>query len=418
MIRELMARVPLLAALPADEIDRLARVARARDIPAGDLLLREGGSEDCLYVLVDGQVEIVKALGTPDERSLGARTGASFIGEMSLFNADGRHSASVRALTPLRAIEMSRGEFDALLRRQPPLSYEMMRTLSARLQDSENLTIRDLQEKNLQLSQAYQELQEAHQQVVEKEKLERELAVARRIQQSILPRRLPGTAGVQIGARMIPTQSVAGDFYDVIRLDDDRLALVVGDVSGKGVPAAIFMGLTYSLVRAETHPDRAPGKVLRSVNEHLLEMNEAGMFVTVLYGVLDCRARVLRYARAGHDLPMVLDACGEPARLDMGPGQPLGLFDTPRIDEGAVTLPAGGAMLLFTDGVTEASNPAGDFYGLDRLCQSVRDHRAGPASAICQGVWDALAAFSGTASQADDVTLLAVKIEASTSTST
>jgi serine phosphatase RsbU (regulator of sigma subunit) len=411
MNRELIGRVPLFSALSGGEIDRLAAIARLRDIPPGDLLLREGGSEDCLYILVDGQVEIVKALGTPDERSLGTRGGVSFIGEMSLFNADGRHSASVRALTPLRTIEMSRGDLDALLRQHPALAYEMMRALSTRLQDSENLTIRDLQEKNRQLSQAYRELQEAHQLIVEKEKLERELAVARRIQQSILPRRLPRLAGAQIAAQMIPTEAVAGDFYDVIRLDDDRLALVVGDVSGKGVPAAIFMGLTYSLVRAETHRARAPGKVLRSVNEHLLDMNDASMFVTVLYGILDCRARELRYARAGHDLPLVLDADGREVDLPMSPGQPLGLFDAPRIDEGVVMLPAGGTMLVFTDGVTEASNPAGEFFGLDCLRQALRDHRADPAPAICQAVWDAVAAFSGMASQADDITLLAVKID-------
>src|SRR5512135_84273 len=241
MSEELIRRVPLFATLPQHEIAHLANSLRHFDFPTNTIIFHEGRKEDHFYILIEGHVEIIKAQGTPDERLLGVRSAVSFIGDMSLFSQDGKHTASVRALTPLNVLEMTRADFDQLLHRQPLLAYEMVRVMSTRLQDSENLTIHDLQIKNQELTQAYNELRAAHEQIVEKEKLERELAVAREIQQSILPRMLPDVKRFDFGGKMSPTRAVAGDFYDVIWLAPDQIGLVVGDVSDKGVPASLFM---------------------------------------------------------------------------------------------------------------------------------------------------------------------------------
>ena len=206
---------------------------------------------------------------------------------MSLFSQGGAHTATVRACTTLKALKMTRQDFDALLQRQPSLAYQIVSLLSRRLEESENLTIIDLKEKNRQLTLAYQELKAAQAQIIEKEKLEHELEIARRIQLNILPHELPQHPGFEFGALMIPARAVGGDLYQFIPLNRNRLGIVVGDVSDKGVPSALFMSLVYSLMRAEAAGGSAPAKVLQKVNRYLLEINVEEMYVTLLYGILD-----------------------------------------------------------------------------------------------------------------------------------
>ena len=228
MKEQLISQIPLFAALPRHEIAHLAATLRPLDFPEGTLLFREGTTGDLFYILLEGQVEIIKALGTPAERVLGIRQAGAFIGEMSLFSRDGSRTASVRASTPLHVLEMTRADFDALLARQPTLAYTMTRILSQRLEESENQTIRDLLEKNSQLTQAYDELKAAQAQLIEKEKLETEIDIARTIQRSFLPHDLPRLPGFDFGMRIEPMTSVGGDFFDFIPLGDGQLGLAVG----------------------------------------------------------------------------------------------------------------------------------------------------------------------------------------------
>ena len=409
----IIGSIPPFASLPSDEIEYLARSLSPRAIPEQTLLLQEGGMGDRLYILLEGQVEIIKALGTDAERLLGVRGAGSFIGEMSLFSGHGRHTASVRARTPLRVLEISRAEFDALLSRQPALAQAMARTLSGRLDESENQTIRDLLEKNLQLRQAYEELKAAQAQLIEKERMEAELDVARSIQRSILPRSKPRLPGFDVGVLMEPMRSVGGDLYDFIPLGDNRLGIVVGDVSGHGVPAAIFMALAYSLLHAEARRAGSPGEALRNLNDHLLGMNESSMFVTVLYGILNSDTREFEYARAGHELPVLLNAQGEVAELPSGSGQMLGLFPAPRLDEQSVILLPGSLLLLYTDGVNEAMDREGRQFGLEGLLDVLRagSPTRSTAQDTCNAAFAAVRAHSNAEAQQDDVLLVAVQAE-------
>ena len=183
--------IPLFVDLPSSEIEYLAETLQAREVREGTVLIEEDRREGDLFILLDGEVEIIKALGTGDERLLAVREASTFLGEMSFFSEDGRHTASVRAKTPLEVMEMSRDDFDALLNRNPPMAYGLVRTLSQRLDESEDLTIEDLRRKNRELLRAYKELEAAQEQIIEKERMEQELEVARDIQMSILPRELP-----------------------------------------------------------------------------------------------------------------------------------------------------------------------------------------------------------------------------------
>lgn len=404
-----LSQVPLFARMPADEIRHLAEALYHTECPAGTVLLREGCADDYFLIVLEGEVEVIKALGTADERQLAVRGKGSLLGEMSLFTQDGCHTASVRARTPLRLMEFTRAQLDALLGRYPALAYELVRMLSRRLEQSEDLTILDLREKNRQLTLAYEELQAAQAQIIEKERLERELEVARHIQQSILPHEMPQRHGFDFGARMEPARAVGGDFYDFIPLGRDRLGIVVGDVSDKGVPAALFMALSYSLMRAEAGRRASPASTLRAVNRLLLDINSSGMFVTLLYGVLDCTSGRFAYARAGHPVPLVLDDQGQPVEIPCGPGQPLGLFEAPLLDERELDLPSGGLALVFTDGLSEATDTWEEDFGLECLRCAMPGGLQLTAQGVCDRLWEEVEVRCGPLAQQDDFTVVAIR---------
>jgi serine phosphatase RsbU (regulator of sigma subunit) len=275
------------------------------------------------------------------------------------------------------------------------------------LNETNNDVIRDLLEKNRELAVAYQELKAAQAQIIQKEMLERELQMARKIQESILPRTLPRPQTYDFGARMVPARAVGGDFFDIIPFDRNMYGLVVGDVSDKGVPAAIFMGLTRSLLRAKASRSASPSKVLQRVNELLLEMNEEGMFVTVLYGVLDCLENSFTYARAGHESPLVFAKDGEQLPMACGKGQPLGIFSRPALDEQSMHFPPGGVLLMYTDGAVDVVDRKTNLFGMDNLLEVIRANLGCAAQEICDHILSALNEYAGETPQADDITLVA-----------
>jgi len=350
--------------------------------------------------VLEGELEVIKALGTASELLLGARGPGEVVGEMSLLSPDALRTASVRAHGTTRLLEMTRHEFDALLHRQPRLAYEMVRVLGSPL-------IRYLQEKNRQLTKAYADLQEAQAQIIEQETLARELQVAHNIQEQMLPRTLPDMAGFDFSAYMAPARVVGGDFYDFIALDATRLGIAIGDVCGKSLPAALLMALTRSLLRAEAARGAPAVEVLRSVNRHLLDMNDARTFVTMLYGVLHQATRDFVYVRAGHELPLIIDPGGEMITTELRQGQPLGILPQPNLDEQAVTIPLGGTLLLYTDGVTETVDAEQNFFGTERLYEVARANGGALAHVLCDELLAAINEYRGAAPQADDVTLVA-----------
>jgi serine phosphatase RsbU (regulator of sigma subunit) len=404
-----LALIPFLTNLPPEESAALTAYLQPRDYPAGTTLFREGEIGDRLYILLSGEIAISKQLDDVEERLFGIRGAGEFIGEMSFLSADGRRSAGARVIADARMLELTRADFDMLVRRLPGLAYEMLRVISARLRESNDASVRDLREKNRQILEAYAELQAAQARLVEQERMAHEMQLAREIQESMHPATLSALPGYEVGARIVPAREVAGDFFDLFRLDDDTLALAIGDVCGKGVPSALYMAQTRSLIRVEARRGGTPAETLRAVNRHLMELiTGGGMFVTLIYGVLRGSARELVLARAGHELPLVWHASGavEPKRY--GVGHPLGLLPDPAIDTQRILLPPGATLLLYTDGATEAADPSGAFFGRERLHEVTR---GGPsrAQALCDGLVHALTAFRGAAPQADDITLLALR---------
>lgn len=403
-----LGQLPLFASLPPQELQQLEDSLRKEEYRPGEVLFHEGDPGDQLYLILEGHLEVVKAQGQPHERVLAVRGPGDFIGEMSLLYQGGTRSASVRTTGNVRVMEMNRQDFDMLLDRQPGLAVEIMRAMSERLREAEEATIQDLKAINKQLAHAYQDLQAAQAQLIEKEKLEHELSIARNIQESILPNTPPPLGKFDFGARMVSARAVGGDSYDFIPLEGDRLGIAVGDVSDKGVPAALFMAMFSSQLRVAAQRLESPVEVLQEVNRHLLQQNKAGMFVTAIYGVLDTHSGAYEYARAGHETPLLFDALGQVAQPPEGTGQPLGIFPAIAIDRQTVNLPPGGTMLLYSDGVTDASDPEKRFFGLERLKTTAQKYAGLNADEFCARLLETLVEFRASAEQFDDITLAAV----------
>ena len=402
-------QIPLFSSLPPSEIEFLTEVLKLITLDPAEVLFSEGEPGDKFYIITDGQVEIVKSIGTANEQILDSRSPGDFFGEMGLLIPDGLRTASVRACSPVKIMELSCTDFDRLMQRRPSLALELVRELSLRLRDSDNAMIHDLTEKNRELAQAYQELQAAQVQLVEKEKLEHELDLAHNIQQSILPDDLALMEGFDFGARMMPARAVGGDLYDFIHLDQDTVGISIGDVSDKGVPAAIFMALYCSLLRAEALHVSSPADVLRRVNRHLLDLTEARMFVTALYGVLNRKTCEFSYARAGHHVPILVDDCGKETAINRDQGQLLGFFPYPDLDVQTVVIPQGSTLLLYTDGMFDVMDSNDEILGEERLREMICTNQGGLAQELCDKIIAELKTYQGESPQFDDMALVAIQ---------
>ena len=240
-------------------------------------------------------------------------------------------------------------------------------------------------------------------------KLEYELSVAGEIQRSMLPTAIPRMAGYEFSATMLPAKSVGGDFFDFITLGENLLGIAVGDVSDKGVPAALFMAMVRSLLRAEAHPGRAVTKVLRSVNLHLMDMNENGMFVTVLFGVLNSITHQFQYVRAGHEVPIYFDDHGTVRRLPQASGQALGVLKEITLEEQAIELSKGSTLLLCSDGITDAPNQQNENFGYEGITDAVSGVVDSSATAICETLIKAVKNHQSGLQQYDDMTVVVMQ---------
>jgi sigma-B regulation protein RsbU (phosphoserine phosphatase) len=240
--------------------------------------------------------------------------------------------------------------------------------------------------------------------------LRREIEIASEIQQSILPRRFPAfpeRLDFDLYAAMFPAQDVGGDFYDFFLIDSTHLAVVIGDVSGKGMPAAIFMAVSRTLLKATALSGIAPAACLQQVNRLLHAENDSEMFVSLFYGVLDLPGGRITFSNGGHNPPLLRSPASGVRRLASGQGCVLGVFADAEYAATSCAIAPGDTLLLYTDGITEAMDPGGELYGEERLDSLARQDHGTPRALV-----DALVAdvrrHSAAATQSDDLTVLAV----------
>ena len=255
--------------------------------------------------------------------------------------------------------------------------------------------------------------QRLEQERIERERVEQELRVARRIQQASLPKEVPSLAGWQIISLYQPAREVGGDFYDFFDLEEGRVGVVVGDATGKGMPAALVAEATSNMLRAVAQAlgSSSPGKVLAQVNETLVARIPPNMFVTCFYGVLDPKSGSFTYANAGHDLPHVRHGDGDAEEL-RARGMPLGLMPSMTYEEKEIVLRAGEAALFYSDGLVEAHDPKGEMFGFPRLRALVAEHD--DERSLVDSLLEELYSFTGEGwEQEDDITLLTLRRSAS-----
>ena len=239
--------------------------------------------------------------------------------------------------------------------------------------------------------------------------LQNELDVASKIQQGILPASFPEGEGFEVYGNMEPARNVGGDFFDVILLENGRLGLAVADVSDKGVPAALFMMSSRTLLKGAAIGRGVPGDVLSEVNDLLTEDNETFMFVTVLYAVFDPHSGTLNYANGGHPNPLLVHSDGTSEELPLTGGIALGVMPELEYKESSVTLAEGDTLVLYTDGVSEAMNSEGEEFGIDRLRNIFVNSAPASARAANEAILQAVIDFAGDTPQSDDVTCLVLR---------
>ena len=263
--------------------------------------------------------------------------------------------------------------------------------------------LRTTVERGLQQLEMWREAEASRDQLLT---LQNELDVANRMQQSILPKRFPKTEQYEIYGSMAPARNVGGDFYDVIRLDHGRLGMAIADVSDKGIPAALFMMSSRTVLKGAALAYGDPGRVVKLVNDQLHDGNETQMFVTLFYAVYDPETGLVRYANGGHNPPLLVHRDGSSTALPLTGGVALGVV--PNFDFGTdqVVLQPGEALVLYTDGVSEAENSDNEEYGMDRLQAVFSDSAPSNAREANDAVFASVRAFAGGRSQSDDITCL------------
>jgi serine phosphatase RsbU (regulator of sigma subunit) len=243
----------------------------------------------------------------------------------------------------------------------------------------------------------------------ERERVEQDLRVARSIQQASLPKEVPQLEGWQISPRYRPAREVGGDFYDFHLLSEGRLGLVVGDATGKGIPAALVMSTTCGMLQlsAQALDSSSPGEVLAQVNETLVARIPTNMFVTCFYAILEPESGTLTYANAGHDLPCLRHGDGDAEEL-RARGMPLGLMPGMGYEEKETIVQAGERALFYSDGLVEAHDPKGEMFGFPRLRALVGEH--GKERSLGDFLMEELYSFVGEGwEQEDDITLLTLE---------
>jgi predicted ester cyclase len=256
--------------------------------------------------------------------------------------------------------------------------------------------------------------QRMEQERLERERVEQELRVARSIQQASLPEEVPTLEGWQISPFYQPAREVGGDFYDFHYLSEGRLGLVVGDATGKGVPAALVMSTTCGMLRLAAQNYSSPGQMLRRVNEALFPYIPSNMFVTCFYAILDPKRGSLSYANAGHDIPYLRRRGGDCQEL-RARGMPLGLMPGMDYEQKEIVLDAGEEALLYSDGLVEAHDPKGEMFGFPRLQQLLAEH-GDEKESLEDALLEELSSFVGQGwEQEDDITLVTLRRSASLS---
>jgi serine phosphatase RsbU (regulator of sigma subunit) len=386
-----ISHLQLFATIPYAAVESALTDCVTQDIEKGAVLLEPGQANNCIHLLVSGRLRI--HFDSKDSADYIPIEKGGCFGELSII--DGRPvSAYVVADEPSRVLMIHEKTFWDRLIPQPGVARNLLNVLSERMRLNRDIILERMQDK------------------LKLEHLQKELAIATTIQLSMLPPGaglLPGRNDALAYAIMEPAKDVGGDFYDAFFITPDLLFVAIGDVSGKGVPAALFMARTITQMRMEAVRQRSPSAILEAVNRSLCEGNDAGMFVTLFCGILEPQTGQFSFANAGHNPPVFMPANGNCDFLAVKKGLVAGIMENAPYALSSMRLSPGDSVLLYTDGVTEAMDAHEAFYSEDRFLSAARASRGSDPRSLVETVRTSIADFVQNAPQADDVTMLALK---------
>lgn len=347
---------------------------------AGDIVFNSGDYSDKMYVVVEGEL-----LLTLHGNEIDRLTAGDIFGEMGMVENRPRNG-TMTAVTDCTLIPIDRLRFAALVRQHPGFATRVMMVISSRLRRRTEAE-------------------------VNRQALMRELAIGREMQLALLPQRMPQIPGWQFASHYQSAWQVGGDFYDFIKLTKKarRLGLVIADVTGKGVPAALIMAMARTLFRAQSGKEKSAASIMQRVNRLILDDSRAPLFLSALYAILDVKTGGLRYSSAGHNPPLCLRSARRVVEELPAPGYLLGAFRGIEFTEQETILDAGDVLVLYTDGVSEARDDERQFFGEERLKTAVLSAADRSAEEIVQVIVTAVTDFTGPVDQADDLTILVAK---------
>lgn len=380
------ARLLLDLARKSQEVERLSsydwlqKHMNLERFARGAVLFRKDDAADKLYLLKSGKLRVVELDVLIEEGKL--------IGETGLFSPGRRRTATVVCETDVEIYSLAQEKIPAIISTTPSFLVEMMQVTIGR-------SMVNLAETT-----------------AAKEKIESELQVAKEIQLSMLPRQFPAfpdRGEIDVFATMDPAKEVGGDLYDLFPVGADKFCFIVGDVSGKGVPAALYMAITKTLLKSEALRGNDPGAILANVNGIIYPDNPELMFITVFCAILDVATGELRYANAGHNPPLLSRGGGDFEFITMKPNMVLGVMGQVAFESEKTVMGPGDVFFMYTDGVNEAMNTRHEQYDYERLKAALsRVKERGPRE-IVEAVNAELEAFASGEEQSDDITMLSFK---------
>ncbi|MYF74629.1 MAG: SpoIIE family protein phosphatase [Gemmatimonadetes bacterium] len=377
------AQYKILVVDDEPDLEHLVRQRMRRDVRAGhyEFVFAYNGVEALEVLNADPDIDMVLS-----DINMPRMDGLTLLEQMSEVDPDLR-AVIVSAYGDMKNIRtaMNRGAFDFVTK---PIDFQDLR-----------VTI----ERTLEHLKLWREAVASRDKLVA---LQNELRVAHDMQQSILPKTFPDKPGYQLFGSMEPARQVGGDFFDIINLENDRIGLAIADVSDKGVPAALFMMSSRTLMKGAAIGKSNPTDVLTEVNHLLQEDNDAAMFVTVFYAEYNPADGSLSYANGGHNPPVIVHADGSSTELPQTNGIALGILPDIEYEQNSVTLSPGDTLVLYTDGITEAMNAQNEEFEMERLLTVLSGASSQDVREMNQAIFQAVQAFAGDMPQFDDMTCM------------
>lgn len=396
---ELAEPLALFAGLDANAVALVQQHLQEEALPADHVVFEDNTPGDCLYIVQSGRLRVSKTLANGQEHTLAELGPGEMFGEMALLEEKPR-SARVSTCTPVRLLVMSRLTFDTLIEQHPVVVVQLLKTVSARLRA-----------RSVQLEETVAELKAALRTVAEHERVQRDLEIARHIQQQMLPSVFPHVDGLYVHATTISSRWVGGDFYDVVDLGQQCLGLLLGDVSGKGIPAAIQMARLMGEFRACISHSPDSSSVLQLLNGLLCTRNaDWTSFVTLQYIVLDLAKQRVQCICAGHPPVLVRRADGRVEHLGTISNLPLGIDAMFRYRHEEQAFESGDRFLLYSDGAYDVHSATGELFGLTRLASAFAASHPSPAATI-MAIQETLQTFHAAEGWDDDTTFVCAQVE-------